>query len=305
MNTIHLSSLPLHKHDLYFSLLSYSSFLPKISIEWLLISISPKTVCSMAVTLHSYQDSHCSLLLIPGQNCPGCMLACLFFPISRTKKPINFCQLQAYLVYNIVLQQCQLHKGENWTPCGSWGHMPTSTLSRTCTVVTQQIRGLWNGLASWLCQVLPWLRPSAWLESDYVYPGLPQILGFLLPQSPKWSAGITDILQYPVRKCSIYDNLQFPQPGPQSSSIYYSLLDSNVTCTFSEIFGIETDSLLTSNSLLSLNCPVMTQCHSPGNLMIKRNWLVLGFRGQELWDQGAGIWRMPSCHAIPRQKVKG
>lgn len=63
----------------------------------------------MALTLHSYRDSHCSFLLVPDQNCPGCMLACLFFPIPRTKKLINFCQLQAYLVYNIVLQQCQMN----------------------------------------------------------------------------------------------------------------------------------------------------------------------------------------------------
>ena len=145
----------------------------------------------------------------------------------------------------------------------------------------------------WGCCMVVW---QCWLGSDYVCPGL--------PQSPKWTAGITDMLQYPVRKCSIYDSLQFPQLGPQSSSIFYSLLDSNVSCTFSEIFGIETDSLLTSNSLLSLHCPVMTQCHSPGNLMIKRNLLVLSFRGLELWDQGNGTWRMPSCHAIPSKKWK-
>lgn len=154
----------------------------------------------------------------------------------------------------------------------------------------------------WGCCIVVW---QCWLGSDYVCPGLPQIRGYLLPQSPKWTAGITDMLQHPVRKCSIYDSLQFPQPGPQSSSIFYSFLDSNVSCTFSEIFGIETDSLPTCSSLLSLHCPVMTRCYSPGNLMIKRNWLVLGFRGRELWDQGTGTWRMPSLPRHPKQKVKG
>lgn len=205
-------------------------------------------------------------------------------PIAQRRKLDTLRELRSHAY---IYTKQDLHSGSSTNP---------RALKWPCFMAMPGI-----ALVKAICMVV-W---QCWLESDYVCPGLPQSLGFLLPQSPKWSAGITDILQYPVRKCSIYDNLQFPQPGPQSSSIYYSLLDSNVTCTFSEIFGIETDSLLTSNSLLSLNCPVMTQCHSPGNLMIKRNWLVLGFRGQELWDQGAGIWRMPSCHAIPRQKVKG